>query len=82
MKAFRGVADDRKSTAVLRTILGEGRHENMTAGPHRAANLLDISLAISRIGEEVKNRAIVPNCVGALVELGSQDIRAHPLYLG
>jgi len=54
----------------------------MTAGTHRAANLLDISLAISCIGEEVENRAIVPDCVGALVELGSQDIRADPLYLG
>jgi hypothetical protein len=30
----------------------------------------------------MKHRAIVPNRVGALVELGSKDIRAHPLHLG
>jgi hypothetical protein len=71
MKAFRRVADHRKSTAVLRTVLGEGRHQNVAAGPHRAANLLDISLAISCIGEEVENRAIVPDCVGGVVERDS-----------
>jgi hypothetical protein len=82
MKPFRGVADHRKSAAVIRTVLGKGRDENVAAGPHRAANLVDICLAINWIGEEVKNRAVVPDCVCALVELGSQNVRAHPLYPG
>ena len=67
MKAGRGVADHRQSAAVLRTVLGKGRHENVAARPHRAAHLLDISLAVSGIGKEVKNSAIVPDRVGALV---------------
>jgi len=82
MEAFRGVADYRKSAAGLRTVLSKRGHENMTARPHGSANLLDIGLAISCMGEEMKNRAIVPDRVGALVELDSQDIRQHPPYPG
>ena len=81
MEAFRGVADYRKSAAGLRTVLSKRGHENMTARPYRSANLLDIGLAISCMGEEMKNRAIVPDRVGVL-ELDSQDIRQHPLYAG
>ncbi len=46
MKAFRGVTDHREPAAVLRTVLGKGGYENVAAGPHRAANLLDVSSSV------------------------------------
>ena len=82
MKPFRGVADHRKSAAVVRTVLGKSRHEDMAAGPYRAPNLRDVRPTIGRISEKVKNRAIVPDRVSAVVELCAEDISAQPLYLG
>jgi len=60
---FRAVADDREATATFGTVKREGRDDRMRARTQSAAQRLQIGRAIVGIGEEVENRAIVPEVV-------------------
>ena len=80
MKRFRGIADNRQTTASRRTVLGEGCNENVAAGPHRALNLLDISSAVRGIGEKMKDGAIVPDRIRALAEWSISNVRGNPAH--
>ena len=55
------VSYDVETTALVGTLRPERRYDDMTTDFHRPCYLSHIRRAVRRIGQEVKNRPVVPN---------------------
>ena len=50
----------------------------MAVRAHTSADLLHVPTSIGRVGEEVKQCAIVPDVVGRFRQFGIEDVRFDP----
>ena len=66
MQRFRCVAHHVESAAARRAIRREARDDDMAAWSDRMSHLSDVSFAVVRIREEMKDGSVVPDCVGSV----------------
>ena len=66
VQALRCIPLDIQPTTLLRSIRSERGHDHMPAGPDGSAQGIDVVQAISHLGEEMKDGAIMPERIAAI----------------
>src|SRR5690606_8858338 len=78
MQRIRVVAYDRQTAALQRAVLGERRHDDMTARLDRAKYGIDVRPTRFRVGQEVENGAVMPDVVGVRRQRNLRDVAMQP----
>ena len=79
MECHRRIAHDVKATAPGRTVLGEGRYQDVPPGSDSMADLPSVPGAQLSIGQKMKDGAVMPESVTASGELRVEDVRFDPV---
>src|SRR3989338_3699986 len=81
LQGFGLVFHHRQTAAFIRAIFGEGGNDHMTARANCTHDPLDISMAISRVSQEMEHRAVVPNIEPVYGKLCAGNIAFHPVHV-
>src|SRR5262245_33015839 len=80
MQAIWAIPHHIQATTLLWSIGSEAGDDHIPARPHRITHAVNVTLPVSRVGEEMEDRAIVPDIKDGVREGGLRNIDLHPGY--
>ena len=78
MQCVRCIPRCRQTTTSHRAVLGECRHEHVPSNRNCAPHLRDVESSVLRVGDEMKDRSVVPQVATVPWQSCGQDVTFDP----